>query len=202
VKKQGIRTGLIGLVLVVLATGVAFAATSGGGSATVGAQGSVSDQYGNASVQAGVQAQVGPVVVQGATAAGYGGRGWRGGTLKHCVVVRKKGSKHAKRTCLRQRKRFRLAHKLRQQSTKALSHSALCTLPHGCAAAAPIGVGGRSAQPIQLPAHPAAQALAVSSARVAGGPFVLIAVACAALAALALVATARRTLRRVRASRD
>jgi hypothetical protein len=207
--KQGIRTGLIGLVLVALAAGVAVAATdslSASDGASASAEGSVGDQYGGASVQAGVQAQVGPVIVQAAVQASYSGRGWRGGKVKHCA--RKRGAKRS--TCARDRQRLRaLARRLRAGGTVRVSKAKraalsgpLCTLPSGCAASAPVGVGGRSMRPISVSGAAASQALAVSGARVLGGPLELIAAACAALAVLALAATARRTLRRARASRD
>jgi hypothetical protein len=207
--KQGIRTALIGLALMALAAAVAVGA-SGAMSASDGASadGSVSDQYG-AGVSAGVQASVGPVMVQAAVQASYTGKGWRGGTLKHCVRVRAKTRSHGKsksrkpRRCVRHRMRLRLAHKVRRASAttrRAKLRSPLCTLPRGCAANAPIGVGGRSSEPIRLAT--AAAPFGRASAAATQGPIGLLTVAGAALFALALVATARRTLRRARASRD
>ena len=250
--KQGIRTGLIGLALLVLAVSVGVAASNADPSASAGASGSVNDQYG--SVSAGAQAQVGPIVVQGAATASYGGRGWRGGTVKHCQRGKTKGAK--RKRCARVRRRLRLAHKARlaramrhasafravpgaggaatiagggfvgaspQPGTPgagAPSHSPLCTLPEGCASSAPIGVGGTSSRAIRLPstgarsvaraaeapaAAPAAQPLVQGTGRIAAsdqGAIGLVMVAGGALAALALAATARRTLRRARVARD
>lgn len=203
--KQGIRTGLIALVFIALATGVGVAAAnlvSASDGASV--SGSVEDQYGGASVQAGAQAQVGGIVVQGAIAASYNGRGWRGGTLSHCAKS-KKMSKRKRRACLRARRKLRksLARGVRRASVEravmASTRSPFCTLPGGCAASAPIGVGGSSPRVIRVASAKAAprRAAQVTSRE----PIGLLVVAGGALAALALATTARRTLRRVRSVR-